>query len=190
MTMKLNTSKGWTPGRRDVMAGAAALGAGALTAAAFPRWAWAIDGGRLAATLASSVANNDVPFAVAMTGNADGITWSGASGDAAPGIVANETTVMRIFSMTKAVGSTAAMILVDRGKLSPDTPVEEILPEFSEIKVLDGFDGDTPILRAPKSKATIRHLATHTSGLVYEFLSSNTGKYMEASGHASVRSGL
>jgi CubicO group peptidase (beta-lactamase class C family) len=30
--------------------------------------------------------------------------------------------------MTKAVGSTAAMILIDQGKLSFDTPVQEVLP--------------------------------------------------------------
>ena len=193
MTGKVNTSihgARYTPSRRDVMAGAAALGAGALPAGAVPSWAWAADGATLAAVLSNAVANNDVPFAVAMTGNADGITWSGAAGDAAPGIVANEATVMRIFSMTKAVGSTAAMILVDRGKLDPDTPVEEILPQFAEMKVLDGFDGDAPILRAPKSKATIRHLATHTSGLVYEFWNPDIVKYMELTQHPTIVSGL
>jgi CubicO group peptidase (beta-lactamase class C family) len=39
--------------------------------------------------------------------------------------------------MTKAVGSTAAMILMDRGKLNPDTPVAEILPEFAKKQVLE-----------------------------------------------------
>src|SRR5258705_1901627 len=61
------------------------------------------------------------------------------------------------------------MILMDRGKLEPNTPVDAIIPEFAKIKVLDGFDGATPRLRVPRSKATVRHLATHTSGLVYEF---------------------
>jgi CubicO group peptidase (beta-lactamase class C family) len=47
--------------------------------------------------------------------------------------------VFRIFSMTKAVGSTAAMILMDRGKLDPNTPVEEILPEYAKVQVLEGL---------------------------------------------------
>jgi len=193
MTSRINrTIRGakYAPNRRDLMAGAAAAGAGAIAAGFVPSWAWAADGATLAAVLTDAVANNDVPFAVAMTGSAGGVTWSGAAGEAAPGMVASETTVMRIFSMTKAVGSTAAMILVERGKLDPDTPVEEILPQFAEMKVLDGFDGETPILRAPRTKATIRHLATHTSGLVYEFWNPDIVKYMELTQHPTVVSGL
>jgi CubicO group peptidase (beta-lactamase class C family) len=125
-----------------------------------------------------------------MSGNSSGVTWSGTAGERAPGLAATEDTVFRIFSMTKAVGSTAAMILIGRGKLSPDTPVEEILPQFADIKVLDGFDGDTPRLRVPKSKATVRHLATHTSGFVYEFWNGDIPKYMEVTEHPTILSGL
>ena len=81
-----------------------------------------------------------------MIGSAAGIKWSGAAGERAPGQPMTEDTVSRIFSMTKAVGSTAAMIIIDRGKLDLDAPVESILPEFAKIQVLDGFDGDTPRL--------------------------------------------
>jgi CubicO group peptidase (beta-lactamase class C family) len=82
------------------------------------------------------------------------------------------------------------MILIDRGRLGLDTPVEEILPQFAEIKVLEGFDGDTPRLRTPKVKATVRHLATHTSGFVYEFWNAEMAKYLEATGHPTIVSGL
>jgi CubicO group peptidase (beta-lactamase class C family) len=144
----------------------------------------------LNAVLSDAVSAGDVPFIVAMSGNSSGITWSGAAGERAPGQATTEDTVFRIFSMTKAVGSTAAMILIDRDKLSPDTPVEEILPQFSVIKVLDGFDGDTPRLRAPKAKATVRHLATHTSGFVYEFWNGDIAKYLETTGNPGILSGL
>ena len=140
--------------------------------------------------LSDAVSAGDLPFAVAMSGNSSGVNWSGAAGERSPGQAATEDTVFRIFSMTKAVGSTAAMILIDRDKLSPDTPVEEILPQFSDIKVLDGFDGDTPNLRAPKTKATVRHLATHTSGFVYEFWNGDMAKYLETTGHPGILSGL
>ena len=140
--------------------------------------------------LNDAVTAGGVPFVVAMSGNSSGVTWSGAAGERVPGVAATEDTVFRIFSMTKAVGSTAAMILIDRGKLSPDTPVEEILPQFADIKILDGFDGDTPRLRAPEIKATVRHLATHTSGFVYEFWNGDIPKYMEATGHLTILSGL
>ncbi|HKU98660.1 MAG TPA: serine hydrolase domain-containing protein [Vineibacter sp.] len=139
--------------------------------------------------IATAVANQDVPFAVAMAGNASGIIYSGAVGEAAPGRKAAQDTVFRIFSMTKAVGTTAAMILVDRGKLDVETPVEELLPEFAKIQVIDGFDGDKPVMRAPRRKATVRHLATHTSGLAYEFWNADVGKYMAATGHPSILAG-
>ena len=70
-----------------------------------------------------AVVNEDVPFLVGMVGNPEGVLWSGATGDRGPGQPATIDTVFRIFSMTKAVGSTAAMILIDRGKLSADTVV-------------------------------------------------------------------
>jgi len=35
--------------------------------------------------------------------------------------------------------------------------------------VLEGFDGDTPRLRAPASRATVKQLVTHTAGLGYWF---------------------
>jgi len=140
--------------------------------------------------LSDAVTAGDVPFVVAMLGNSNGVTWSGAAGERTLGQAATEDTVFRIFSMTKAVGSTAAMILIDRDKLSPDTPVEEILPQFSDIKILDGFDGDTPRLRAPNTKATVRHLATHTSGFVYEFWNGDIAKYLETTEHPTIISGL
>ncbi len=133
-----------------------------------------------------AVARQDLLFAVAMTANADGVTWSGAAGEAAA-----LDTVFRIFSMTKAVGSTAAMILMDRGQLKPDTPVESVLPEFASIQLLEAFDADgKPRLRAPKVKATARHLATHTSGFVYEFWNGVMPRYMEATGAPTILSGL
>jgi CubicO group peptidase (beta-lactamase class C family) len=139
--------------------------------------------------LADAVAAADVPFVVAMSANANGVTYSGSAGDAAPGRAAAEDTAFRIFSMTKAIGSLAAMILIDRGKMSMDTPVAEILPAWNDLQVLDGWDGDHPILRAQRTTATIRHLATHRSGLEYEFWNADTAKYLEATGSPTILTG-
>jgi len=140
--------------------------------------------------LDGAVARQDAPFLVAMTGNAAGTTWAGAAGERSPGQSATIDTVFRMFSMTKAVGSMAAMILMDRGKLSADATVESILPEFGDLKLLDGFGPDGPRLRAPRVQATVRHLATHTSGLVYEFWNEDMPRYMAATGAVSILSGL
>ncbi len=144
----------------------------------------------LTSILQNAVAAGDVPFAVAMTANSNGVTYSGAAGDAVPGRAAAEDTAFRIFSMTKAVGSVAAMILIDRGKLSLDTPVADILPAWNDLQVLDGWDGDTPVMRPQKTTATVRHLMTHTSGMEYEFWNPDVPRYMEATGHPTVLSGL
>ena len=46
-----------------------------------------------------SVATGKVPFVVGMTAKASGVTFTGAAGDAAPGMKAAPDTVLRIFSM-------------------------------------------------------------------------------------------
>ena len=140
--------------------------------------------------LERAVAQEDVPFAVGMVADAGGVRYSGAAGEAAPGRAAGEDTVFRIFSMTKAVGSVAAMILIDRGRMHFDTPVADVLPEFANAQVLDGFDGDTPVMRPPKVQATLRHLATHTSGFEYEFWNADVARYLEETGHPDILSGL
>jgi CubicO group peptidase (beta-lactamase class C family) len=140
--------------------------------------------------LSDAVASGAAPGLVAMTGNSAGVRWTGTAGERAPGQAMTADTVFRIFSMTKAVGSTAAMILIDRGRLDMDAPVDTILPQFRDIQVLDGFDGDTPRLRTPKTRATVRHLATHTSGFTYEFWNQHVPRWMQATGHPTILSGL
>jgi len=175
--------------RRDFLLTAASIGVvGALPFLPLPAEAKGRNK-KLQKVLDDSVAANRFPFVVGMTGKASGVTFVGTSGDAAPGLKAGPDTVFRIFSMTKAVGSTAAMILIDQGKMDFDTPVQEVLPEFADIQVLEGWDGDTPRLRAPKVKATARHLATHTSGLEYEFWRPQTGEYLGKTKRPSILAG-
>lgn len=141
------------------------------------------------AILDRSVAQGDVPFVVALVGDRDGLLFSGAAGDAAAGRRAGEETFFRIFSMTKPVCAVAAMILVERGKLDLDTEVEQILPHFAMVRLLEGFDGIAPIFRTAKRKPTVRNLLTHTSGLEYELWNEEVAAYMEATGHPSVLTG-
>lgn len=139
--------------------------------------------------LAQAVAERAAPFLVAQTVSADGTLHAGAAGDAQSGVPACDETVLRIFSQTKAIGALAAMILIERGLLAFDTPVSDILPGFAELPVLEGFDGDTPRLRAQKTVCTVAHLASHTSGLAYEYWSPDTKRWMELTGHPTVFSG-
>lgn len=128
---------------------------------------------------------------VASAARRDGIYYSGAAGmRQIDGDAAMTTdTIFRIFSMTKAIAGVATAQLVERGQLDINTPVAEILPEFGELPVLEGFAGDTPILRMPKSQVTVRQLATHTSGLVYELWNADMQKYMKVTGRPNFLSG-
>ena len=68
----------------------------------------------------------------------------------------NRKSLFRIGSITKTFLGTAIMQLRDQGKLKLDDPVENYIPEFKNIKY--------PYKGSPK--ITIRHLLTHTSGIV------------------------
>ena len=119
------------------------------------------------------------------------VIYQGASGTRGIDSKVAMTTdsVFRIFSMTKAVGGVAAAKLIEAGSLDLDATVESILPEFGELPLLKGFDGDRPILTKPKKKATVRQLATHTSGLVYEFWNADLAKYLAVTGNPGFLSG-
>lgn len=64
--------------------------------------------------------------------------------------------------------------------LSLDAPVVDLLPEFSALQVLQGWnaDGSPKLSSGDESKrVTLRHLLTHTSGLAYDFLSPDVLKW-------------
>ncbi|MEE8602041.1 serine hydrolase domain-containing protein [Euzebya tangerina] len=139
--------------------------------------------------LDTAVEQQDAPFLVAMTGDSEGVTWSGTSGSARDGSAATLDTAFRIFSMTKAVGATAAMILIERGELSFDTPVADVIPAFDDLQVIQSIEGGDVSLVDARATATVRHLATHTSGLVYEYWDATMAAYLEATGATPVLSG-
>lgn len=126
-----------------------------------------------------------VPGVVAMVTNRQGTVYEGAFGKRSLGQDTPMTadTVGLIASMTKALTSTAAMQLVEQGRLDLDSPAAKWLPELGEIQVLEGFDAaGQPRTRAPKRPITLRHLLTHTAGFSYEFLSEDIQKYQAAKG--------
>ncbi len=73
-------------------------------------------------------------------------------------------TIFRIYSMSKPITSVAVMILYQDGHFQLDDPVEKYIPEFKDMKVFNEEQTET---YDAKTKMTIKHLLTHTSGLVY-----------------------
>jgi CubicO group peptidase (beta-lactamase class C family) len=98
-------------------------------------------------------------------------------------------THFRIMSMTKMVATVAALQLMERGALDLDAPVERYCPEWADLQVLEGFDGDEPRLRPPASQATVKHLITHTSGLAYWIFNEDIIRWESVTGTPNVLSG-
>ncbi len=86
--------------------------------------------------------------------------------------------IFRIASQTKAVTAVGIMILYEQGKLLLDEPVSDFIPEFKSQVVLDKFNAaDTSYTTVPaKREITIRDLLTHTSGLDYPGIGSESMK--------------
>jgi methyl acetate hydrolase len=127
----------------------------------------------------------DVPGVVAMATDRNSTIYEGAFGKRIVGEPAAMTldTVGWIASMTKALTGTAAMQLVEQGKLDLDAPAAKIVPDIAKTQVLEGFDaGGQPRTRPPKHPITLRHLLTHTAGFGYEIWSADIAKYQEAKG--------
>lgn len=75
-----------------------------------------------------------------------------------------EDSLFRIYSMTKPVVTTAAMILHEEGKFNLDEPIAKYLPAFDGVGVY--VDGEEVEADHPP---TIRELMSHTAGLTYGF---------------------
>ena len=76
-------------------------------------------------------------------------------------------TILRIYSMSKIVTSVAALILLEEGRYSLGDPVSRFLPEFGTMQVMTGGTAEAPLLTTARGPITIKHLLTHTSGLIY-----------------------
>ena len=82
------------------------------------------------------------------------------------------SSIFRIASMTKPITTTAAMMLVEEGKLDIAAPVSQYLPEFKDTQVgvekRDANTGNTELVLEPQKRPmTVQDLMRHTAGLVY-----------------------
>lgn len=141
--------------------------------------------------LQDAVASGAVPQVVALAADRKGVIYEGAVGPRSAGQdePASADSMFRIASMTKMVATVAALQQVERGNLDLGAPVDTIIPEFARIQVLEGFDGDTPRLRPPASRATVGQLVTHTAGFGYWFWNADVHRFEAVTGTPNVLSG-
>lgn len=126
---------------------------------------------RIDAMLQKAVAEGQVPGAVALVARNGKIVYHKAFGmaDNQTGRPLRPDDIFRIASQTKAITSTAVMMLWEEGRFQLDDPISKYIPEFKNPQVLKTFQyRDTSFTAEPaKGEITIRHLLTHTSGLGY-----------------------
>ena len=134
--------------------------------------------GQVDQALRQAVDAGTVPGIVAIGATDKGVVYEGAFG---PSITADS--VFWIASMTKAITATAAMQLVEQGKLQLDQEMGKLLPQLESPKVLEGFDSNgQPKLRPAKTAITLRHLLTHTAGFTYSIWSEPMLQYEKVTG--------
>ncbi len=74
--------------------------------------------------------------------------------------------IFRIASQTKALTSTAIMMLVEEGKIGITDPVSRFIPAYAKTSVAVRVDTGRVIMPA-KRQITIRDLLTHSAGISY-----------------------
>src|SRR6266545_1942607 len=121
--------------------------------------------GRLHDLLAGYVERGEVPGAVTVISrrgetHVDAIGTKATDG-AEP---MRRDTIFRITSMTKPVAAAAAMILVEEGELGLDAPVDRLLPELADRKVLKRLDGPLEDTVPANRAITVRDLLTFRMG--------------------------
>ncbi len=118
-----------------------------------------------------AVHTGEVPGIVALVARNGRIVFHEAYGmaDNDAGVPMQRDAIFRIASQTKAITSTAVMMLWEEGRFRLDDPISNFIPEFKNPVVLDNYnsaDGSFTVTPA-RSEITIRHLLTHTSGIGY-----------------------
>lgn len=125
---------------------------------------------RIDAMIEDAIAAEQIPGAVALIARDGKIAYHRAYGAADPdGRALQLDSIFRIASQTKAITSTAIMMLWEEGHFKLDDNLSEFLPEFANPTVLVAYGSDTRrySTRPAKSEITIRQLITHNSGIGY-----------------------
>jgi CubicO group peptidase (beta-lactamase class C family) len=92
------------------------------------------------------------------------------SRDLEAGLPVESDTLWRIFSMTKAITSVAAMMLYEEGGFELGDPLSRYIPSFADARVYSGGSDLRPVTVPAMEPVRIWHLLTHTAGLTYGFL--------------------
>ena len=121
--------------------------------------------GRMHDVMAGYVERGEVPGLVTLVSRR-GETHVDALGTMAVGgrDPMRRDTIFRVSSLTKPVAAAAAMVLVEDGRVRLDEPVDRLLPELADRRVLRRLDGPLDDTVPAKRPITLRDLLTMRMG--------------------------
>jgi CubicO group peptidase (beta-lactamase class C family) len=110
------------------------------------------------------IAKNKLAGAIVVVAKDGAVVFTGTYGkmDIEAGKAMRPDAIFRVYSMTKAIATAAALILVEEKKLKLDAPLGDYVPELKDLQVY-GAEGNRAPLRAP----TVKDLMLHTAGFLY-----------------------
>ncbi len=122
---------------------------------------------RIAPVMQGYVDNGKIPCALTMIAREGKLVHFEKFGmqDIAAAIPIEFNSIFRLYSMTKPITSVAVMMLYEEGHFQLSTPVSEFVPFFKDMKV---YTEDGSAIVDAEHEVTIKHLLTHTTGLIYE----------------------
>ena len=121
--------------------------------------------GRMYDVMSRHVEDGAMPGLVTLVGRHGEVHVDAIGRIAFGGAPMQRDTIFRITSMTKPVTAVAAMILVEECKLRLDDPVDGLLPELANRRVLRSIDSEIDDVVPAKRAITLRDLLTFRLGL-------------------------
>ncbi len=121
--------------------------------------------GRMHDVMARHVDNGSVPGVVTLISRRGETCVDVIGNKAFDGDPMRRDTLFRITSMTKPITAVATMILIEECKLALDEPVQRLLPELADRRVLKRADGPLDDTVPAARPITIRDLLTFRMGL-------------------------
>jgi CubicO group peptidase (beta-lactamase class C family) len=119
---------------------------------------------RFDAVAAAHVGGDKVPGLVALVAHGDEVHVVALGTLTAGGRPVERASLFRIASTTKTITATATLALVREGLLDLDEPVERLLPELANRRVLRRMDGPLEDTVPAEGRVTLRGLLTFTFG--------------------------
>jgi CubicO group peptidase (beta-lactamase class C family) len=114
--------------------------------------------------MAKHVTCGEIPGVVALVSRHGDVHVDAIGSMAIAGQPMRRDTIFRISSMTKPVTAVATLLLVDEGRLALDEPVDRLLPELADRRVLRGVDAELTDTVAAQRPITVRDLLTSRMG--------------------------